>query len=319
LKKTPKPQKIITLLFGVVQSDAGRNINMCKLSCIVPVTRMAGELDTLKSWVKESINFDLEVIIVHDIQDSLTGIELQDLVQTLDKDKFKLIEKAVASPGLARNLGLKVARGHWIAFWDSDDLPQVEEVMESIAEYPNYEVIVGRYKVHNRSSSAETSLPLNKLNFWGIGENPGIWRMLFRRDLLGEMKFSSIRMAEDQVFISQLDLRSRKLVFTSRFLYTYYKGRPAQLTRTTINKSDLFTAFDQLLMSNRKFENTKDSLSLIMAARIFLTLVKNFRHSGILELRKYLKSKDHKLSKSELYILLSNIKKIILRNKSNES
>ena len=292
---------------------------MHKLSCIVPVTRMSGELDTLESWVKESINFDLEVIIVHDIQDSLTGIELQNLVKTLNNDKFKLIENTVASPGLARNLGLKVASGHWIAFWDSDDLPQVEEVMESIAEYPNYEVIVGRYKVHDRTSNIQTSSPLNKLSYWGIGENPGLWRMLFQRDLLGETKFSSIRMAEDQVFISQLNLRSRKLVFTSRFLYTYYKGRPAQLTRTKINKSDLFTAFDQLLMSHRKFETTKDSLSLIMAARIFLTITKNFRHLGILKLRRYLKSNDHKLSKSELYIMVSNIRKIILRNISHES
>lgn len=292
---------------------------MCKLSCVVPVTRMAGELGNLESWVKKSLNYDLEVIFVHDIQDSVTGIELQKFVQTLNNDKFKLIEKAVASPGLARNLGLKVAKGHWIAFWDSDDLPQVKEVMESIEEYQNYEVVIGRYKVYDRTSNVETSLPLNKLSFRGIGENPGLWRMLFKRDLFGEIKFSSIRMAEDQVFISQLNLKSRKLVFTSRFLYTYYKGRPAQLTRGKINKNDLFIAFDQLLMSHRKFETTKDSLSLIMAARIFLTLAKNFRYLGIHNLRRYLKSKDHKLSKSELYILVSNIKKMILRNRSNES
>jgi len=285
----------------------------------VPITKMAGELGILESWVKEAINFDLEVIVIHDIQDSLTGIELQELVKTLNNDKFRLIEKTVGSPGLARNLGLEVARGNWIAFWDSDDLPQVEEVMESISEYPNYEVIVGRYKVHDIRSNIEKPSQLNKLNYWGIGENPGIWRMLFQRDVLGEIKFSSIRMAEDQVFISQLNLRSRKLIFTSRFLYTYYKGRTAQLTQTKITNSDLFTAFEQLLISHRKFENGKDSLSLIMAARIFLTLVKNFQYSGIVKLKNYLKFKDYKLSKPELYSLLLNIWKIVLRKNSNES
>lgn len=300
-------------------SDKDRDIYMHKLSCIVPITRMAGELDILESWVKEAIDFDLEVIVIHDIQDSLTGIELQELVKTLDNDKFRLIEKSVESPGLARNLGLNLARGNWVAFWDSDDLPQVEEVMESIAEYPNAEVIVGRYKVHDRRSNTEKLSQLDKLSYWGIGENPGIWRMLFQRSVIGEIKFSSIRMAEDQVFISQLNLKSRKLIFTSRFLYTYYKGRPTQLTNTKINKSDLFTAFEQLLVSHRKFENRKDSLSLIMAARISLTLVRNFRYSGITKLIKYLKFKGHKLNKLELYILLLNIWKIVLRKNANES
>jgi len=280
---------------------------------------MAGELGLLEGWVKGSMNFDLEIIIVHDIQDSKTGIELRELVKTLDKDKIKLIEKAVGSPGLARNLGVNVASGNWIAFWDSDDLPQVDEVMASIGENPNCEVIVGRYKMQDRFSGMETFSPISKLNYWGIGENPGIWRMLFRRDILKGVEFNSIRMAEDQVFISRLNLRNRKTSFTIRFLYTYFTGRPAQLTRSIIKISDLIIAFDQLLISHRKFENDKNSLSLIMAARILLTLVKNFRIKGILELRKHFKLAKRKISKLEFQVLLSNINKIILRKITIES
>jgi len=280
---------------------------------------MAGELELLEGWVKESMNFDLEIIIVHDVQDSKTGIELRELVKTLDVDKIKLIEKAVGSPGLARNLGLNVASGYWIAFWDSDDLPQVAEVMASIGENPNCEVIVGRYKMHDRFSGVETFSQISKLSYWGIGENPGIWRMLFRSDILEGVKFNSIRMAEDQVFISQLNLRNRKISFTSRFLYTYFTGRPAQLTRSIIKISDLIIAFDQLIISHRKFENEKNSLSLIMAARILLTLVKNFRLKGILELRKHYKLVERKISRLELQVLVSNINNIILRKITSAS
>jgi glycosyltransferase involved in cell wall biosynthesis len=292
---------------------------MYKLSCVVPVTKMAGELGILESWVKKSCNFNLEIVIVHDIQDSNTGIELDELVKSLNEQKITFIEKAVGSPGLARNLGLNEATGQWITFWDSDDLPNVEEVMKSIDENPNCEVIIGRYKIQDRVSGLVTSSLISRLNYRAIGENPGLWRMVFRNDVLEGVRFNSIRMAEDQIFLSQLNLKNRQVAFTERFLYTYFTGRNAQLTQSIININDLLIAFDQLLLSHRKFENEKKSLSLIMAARILLTIVKNFQLKGILELKKTLKLLDRKITTIELMILLSNINGIILRKISNEN
>lgn len=293
---------------------------MFKLSCVIPVTKMAGELEIFESWIKKSLNFNLEIVIVHDIQDSNTGIELDEFVKTVNNHKIKLIEKAVGSPGLARNLGLNVATGHWITFWDCDDLPHVDDVMKSIAENPNCEVIVGRYKIQDKFSGLETFSPISRLNYRGIGENPGIWRMVFRKNVLEGIRFNSIRMAEDQVFISQLNLRNRQVAFTDRFLYTYFIGRKAQLTNSSININDLLIAFDQLLISHRKFENNKkNSLSRMMAARILLTLVKNFQFRGILELRKKLKLVDRKVSSLELRMLVTDVYKIILGRISNEN
>jgi glycosyltransferase involved in cell wall biosynthesis len=292
---------------------------MYKLSCVVPVTKMAGELGILESWVKKSWNFNLEIVIVHDVQDSNTGIELDEFFKNQNMQKIKFIEKALGSPGLARNLGLNEATGQWITFWDCDDLPNVEEVMKSIDENPNCEVIVGRYKIQDRVSGLETSSLISRLNYRGIGENPGLWRMVFRKEVLDGGRFNSIRMAEDQVFLSQLNLKNRQVAFTERFLYTYFTGRKAQLTQSSININDLLIAFDQLLLSHRKFENEKKSLSLMMAARILLTLVKNFQLKGILELNKKIKLLDRKITMSELTILLLNINRIVLRKISNEN
>ena len=57
----------------------------------------------------------------------------------------------------------------------------------------------------------------------------------------------------------------------------------------------------------------------MMAARILLTLVKNFQLKGILELNKKLKLLDRKITTIELIILLANINRIILRKISNEN
>ena len=306
-------------MHGDIQSEKSKELTMHKLSCVVPVTRMAGELGNLESWVRESIKFDLEIIIVHDIQDFQTGIELQEIIKTVNSKNIKLIKCYVGSPGLARNLGLEVARGDWIAFWDSDDLPQLTAVMESIDEYPNAEVIVGRYKVLETSSNVESSLPRDKLSYWGIAENPGIWRMIFRGEILRKIKFKSIRMAEDQVFISQLNLENKKLVFTGRILYTYLTGRPTQLTKMPIDVNDLCIAFEQLLISHRRFEKNSDTISLLLATRVFLTIVKRFRLSGVLTLRKNLKHQEKKISKSEMHSLLSNTRKIIIGKFINEN
>jgi hypothetical protein len=144
--------------------------------------------------------------------------------------------------------------------------------------------------------------------------------MVFRKNILEGIRFDSIRMAEDQVFISQLNLRNRQVAFTERFLYTYFIGRKAQLTNSSININDLLIAFDQLLISHRKFENNKkNSLSRMMAARILLTLVKNFQLRGILELRKKLKLVDRKVSSLELRMLVTDVYKIILGRISNEN
>ena len=88
------------------------------LSCIVPVSKMANELFELETWVRNSSGLDIEIIIVHDIQDEETEEQLVNLFASLQDDRLRFIQEKVNSPGLARNLGLKIAQGKWIAFWE---------------------------------------------------------------------------------------------------------------------------------------------------------------------------------------------------------
>ena len=92
---------------------------MIKVSVIVPVYNTSEYLDKcITSLINQTLK-DIEIIIVNDgsIDDSQKKIELW---QKKDK-RIKLYNKENGGQASARNLGLSVANGEYIAFLDSDD------------------------------------------------------------------------------------------------------------------------------------------------------------------------------------------------------
>jgi hypothetical protein len=53
---------------------------------------MSGKLDFLESWLSTAIKANLQVILVHDIQDSDTSGEIQKLVRANAADNLQFIE-----------------------------------------------------------------------------------------------------------------------------------------------------------------------------------------------------------------------------------
>jgi glycosyltransferase involved in cell wall biosynthesis len=249
---------------------------------------MANELGELESWIRDSSNLDIEIVIVHDIQDNETAEQLGSLIKDLQDYRVKFIQENVNSPGLARNLGLRIAQGQWIAFWDSDDLPDVKEALASINENLDSDIIVGRYTTHQRSSGSEEVSNESDLNLRKVGINPGMWRMLFRNNVLADKQFSSIQMAEDQVFIAELNFDSRSVSFTNRVLYKYFKGRPNQLTNSELRITDFLTAFELILIAQKQQKSPLHSINFVMLSRILVTTFKKFGINGLLRLSERL-------------------------------
>ena len=301
----------ITSLFGVVKIR--KSPEMYELSCIVPVTKMADYLERLEHWLTASTNFSREVIIIHDIQDSETGPQLWEMCDRLNDNKIKIIESALGSPGKARNKGLEIAQGKWLVFWDSDDIPDVSQVFCAIEENKEAQVIVGRFSVFNLESGSVTVSSESSLNLFGVGINPGLWRMIFRREVAKGKIFGSLRMAEDQLFISDIALESINLTFSNRIVYQYYIGQPNQLTKSKINVKDLIEAFERILINSKKSFGVNHSLHLLMSAKILLTIAKKFKVSGVISLFTKLWSNGTKVSFTEAYSILKIIGKILIR------
>jgi glycosyltransferase involved in cell wall biosynthesis len=210
------------------------------LTAIVPVTRMAGRFDRLKSWLEDISQLDLEVIIVHDKQDSLTGIEIAGLCKSLNNSNIHLIEKYSGSPGLTRNEGLAKSSGRWISFWDSDDLPFPERILDVLKVLNTHtEIVIGQFELVENPSE----MPKYVSHSGNLGDlvlNPGIWRMVFNSKLIGSSEFTKFHLGEDQLYFLQLRPEDREILFTDEVFYRYFQGIPGQLTSQKNKLGDLF-------------------------------------------------------------------------------
>jgi hypothetical protein len=224
-----------------------------KLSVIVPITKMGGKLGLLKTWVKEAIEKEVKVILVHDYKDQETADELITFVSSIDSESLEFIEGRFNSPGLTRNAGMSSIDSEWVAFWDSDDLPNVPKALNLIKEgnSDNKTILVGSFskvsilepdKIENVSFRGPPRYWINQ-----IAKSPGLWRFIIHRSKLKQQPFSEIKMGEDQLLIEELLDSPEEFFFHNESIYTYYIGNQFQSTlsqsaRTDISKLVLKTA-----------------------------------------------------------------------------
>jgi glycosyltransferase involved in cell wall biosynthesis len=246
------------------------------LSVIVPIGDMAGRLDFLETWLKKITNQPLEVILVHDKTFLSVGSELKKLFESLNSSKIILTQGLFGNPGTARNAGLEFANGPWIGFWDSDDFPNVENILAAInSSHENDEILVGDFSIFDINSMEHKnfSMGLNGIN--AVAINPGVWRMVFRRQTIGETRFPSLKMGEDQVFLSLLNFGIRSLRFVDSFFYQYNIGGASQLTKSRIALKDLPQASEIILVHAKKSTRNQTIFDMQLFFRQQITVLKN--------------------------------------------
>ncbi len=254
------------------------------LSVVVPLTRLCGRFDQLKSWIVESTGLPLQIILIHDIQDSLTGVELHDFVNKYPSADIQIIEGTYGSPGIARNQGLKLVLSPWVAFWDADDLPRPEVVLSAIRQADSsVEVIIGNF-VTNSGQSMTENQHLCRLE--NVAINPALWRMVIRSSIIQGLNFNSCLMGEDQIFLIDLNLGSRSILFSNEIFYEYFRYHPMQLTmnQKSVNEVSIAVRLSKIkLQENIELRNI---FSEIVLMRLFGTIL--VRTRGIFRIRVFL-------------------------------
>lgn len=246
---------------------------MQTVGVIVPISRMAGQLGRLATWLEQSIEFqNVEIYIIHDIQDELTSCDILNLIKRINSPRINFIEQKVGSPGLARNLGLDMVKEDWIVFWDSDDLGRIKELKRVIESASDVEVIICEFEVFQSDT-----LGLKRIHHsesWKqIAKSPGIWRFVFRKELVSEFRFSEFLMGEDQLFLAKLDLPNRVHLFSKNSIYQYVSDRRGSLTNLK-NVKDLAKVVREELLLLALQESASRKFTMNMIVRQCVSLIK---------------------------------------------
>lgn len=109
---------------------------------------------------------DLELIVI----DDGSKIDLRPVVEALDDDRVRYVRHEVnGGPSRARNTGLKMARGRFIAFQDSDDMwlpdklsrqiEKLESLPDEVGVVTGSKILYGRDEFHNYGAGKVTCAP----------------------------------------------------------------------------------------------------------------------------------------------------------------
>ncbi|WP_150461226.1 glycosyltransferase family 2 protein [Nesterenkonia ebinurensis] len=222
--------------------DGPRTLEVPAVSVIIPVFNAERHIgETLESISAQTL-LDLEVIVV---DDGSTDRSMAVVTDHISRDpRFHLITgPATGSAGTARNKGLAVARGEYLAFLDADDLfaPSMLEKLYRKAKQDDADIVMtgfrsfndatGRLEPLGRRGRLHVNLLPESTPFapQDIAEHifsaphTTVWNKIFRADFITELglHFQDSRRSNDAYFNLVALAEARRLSYVDEFLVRY--------------------------------------------------------------------------------------------------
>lgn len=207
---------------------------MERLSIIVPIHNLKDRTSNLFSWIFSADISEAQVLLIHDTSDNQDASDIRSAIKHYNN--IELIEEYCNSPGLARNAGLERAEREFVVFWDFDDLPIMNEFKTFFCEFiqSGKTCGVGGYSINlvqaGLKSKPDSREILDK-DKRKLMVNPGLWRWVFRRQIIGSNRFITSKLAEDQYFLATLEVFDQEIFIWQGAVYRYYVGESNQLTK----------------------------------------------------------------------------------------
>jgi glycosyltransferase involved in cell wall biosynthesis len=246
------------------------------LSAIIPVSDYTTHKDNIVRIINHSIEMGVELIVVIDNQAREVFEEAVSMFASL-KGNGSVLRSEAGNPGGARNLGLTRATSDWVTFWDCDDEPVVKTVMEMLSSVRTTacQMLIGSYEVQNLLNN-EVDKRIIDSDHWAIdvGLNPGIWRFVFKRELVVNLSFPDLKMGEDQVFLQRVFLKNPNVCVSQQIFYRYRVNVPNQLTG---EKKNLISLIEANKLAAKEFRPGLATSRVLntMLIRQYMTLSKN--------------------------------------------
>lgn len=233
------------------------------------------------SWALIAQQRDFFIRLAVDIKES--NLNSRHLSEFRNLNPERLICEKFGGPGKARNSMLNDIKTSHVAFWDADDLPQVEVVYEFLRNQPYLKdkFIVGQWEHLRLGVKTSVSSDFCLAN---LALEPGFWRVIFPSSAIRSKRFPECNMGEDQAFLFHSGIFASKPIWTDSHFYTYKSGNPNQLTQQPKNIQDLEKSIGWIEESLSKSQLVESRYGHFIILKMFFTYWS--RNSNVNYLRK---------------------------------
>lgn len=288
------------------------------VSVIVPIYKVEKYLDRCIQSIAEQSYTNLEIILVDDgSPDGCPAI----CDSWAEKDsRIKVIHKENGGLSDARNAGLEIATGKYIAFIDSDDSISTEFILKLYHAIEEHHADVAECAVsyvdengnllRARDSSSITEMEkteaLRRLVLEdGIYQT--VWNKLYRRELVIDIPFAVGKYHEDEFWTYQVLDRIEKLAVVHDALYNYLRRSTSIIgVGYNIRRLDGLEARFQRMKHLQKYEELAD----LTRDRLIFDCLWHYQSTS-----KFLQGEEKEKALSYIKSIVSEIGKV--RNSNN--
>lgn len=248
---------------------------MIKLSIIIPYYNVKSYTDELLNCLAPQITDEVEVILVDDGS--------KEIYETQHKEWCTVYRQKNKGVSAARNKGLELSHGEYIAFIDADDLVAPEYVGRIFSKMPfDYLEMSWKSLPDGQQFSYKLNSDSDRLS------NPSSVTRAFSRATIGDTRFNEQKKAaEDAEFTMKVCKPDANVKVITDYMYFYRTSTPNSLTKRYLTGSletkrivyhyDRITADRVDLLEEIKKENEKHEIYILT------------NHNEIPELTQYAK------------------------------
>ena len=308
------------------------------ISVIVPVYNIENYLrKCLDSIINQSYK-DLQIILIDDGSTDGSG-KICDEYALKDK-RVNVIHQKNKGAGAAKNAGLEVVAGEYIAFADGDDYLEIDAYQYMIDLVSRYDadvvqcnfqkVYVDRKEENKKSKFTQTCTAEDFLrrflNDWTCGL---LWDKIFKTTILKDIYFEEGNIVDDDFFTYKGIMNSSVIVCDDKIVYNYRQRKssvsflPEYIERRTIYDRINYMCKRRKAVTDRFPELTQPYEEHYANALLWLIRESCLTDKSVIFLkstiRQYLREPNHTISHKlliQLYKVLLTKNKTILKNKN---
>lgn len=272
-----------------------------KVSIIVPCYNTAEYLEEcLLSLINQSLK-EIEIIIIDDGSTDHSLITAKIFAKY--DNRIKIITQENAGPSKARNEGLKIAKGEYISFIDSDDWIDKNyiEKLYTEAKKNNCDISIAtiirkrkftqKYRVDYTEQKIYETLG-DKIKACNIPTCCYIWNKLYKRDLIKNANFKEGSFYEDVLWLPEIIKRANKIVTVPNVNY-YYRVNNNSIVKKLPSTKKQEDAYNAKKYIKKFFE--ENNLPLAKKHKIITRHIKYFANIPILKIKENKNRSTHYL------------------------